>query len=264
MNFWSKGTAAIAKALRLDLTHSYLHYAKALSPLVSEGDRWLELGCGRQILAPWVLNPDAQIALASRASLLVGMDFDASILEHPLLQARVIGKGEELPFAAETFDLVTANMVFEHVQDPAQVLAEVRRVLNPGGRLLVHTPNYLSYMVLLASLVPDAIKRRVVWILEHRREEDIFPTLYRFNTVRRIRKLAAASGFEVESLRPNVSSCWFTAFGPVAWIECLWLKLLSVVGRGTLDAGLVVVLRRPVARERVAAPKKTVAGEIAA
>ena len=244
-NFWQEGTLTIAKALHLDMTHAQKHYARALSSLVTAGDKWLDIGCGRQILPAWVMNQERQRALASKASLLVGMDVDEAILKHPLLDARVIGKGEKLPFACETFDLLTANMVFEHVEEPAQVLREVCRVLKPGGRLLFHTPNYHYYLIALASLIPDSVKRRVIRFLEDREEKDIFPTLYRLNTMGRIRQVAGQCGLEVESIRAHVSAGEFYVLGPVAWAECLWLKLMSVVGRGTFDAGLVVTLRRP-------------------
>lgn len=234
----------------MDMTHAQKHYAQALSSLVAPGDKWLDIGCGHQILPSWVMNQNQQCELASRASLLVGTDLDGSILEHPLLDARVVGIGEQLPFAEETFDLLTANMVFEHVADPAQVLQEARRVLKRGGRLLFHTPNYHNYLVAVASLIPDFVKRRVIWLLEGRHEKDVFPTLYRFNTVRRIRQVARECGLEVEHLATHVSGGEFYVLGPVAWVECLWLKLVTVLGRGRFDAGLVVVLKRPPAAEK--------------
>ena len=49
-----------------------------------------------------------------------------------------------LPFADQSFDLVTCQTLLIHVKDPAGVLAEARRVLRPGGRLLVSEPNNLA------------------------------------------------------------------------------------------------------------------------
>lgn len=47
---------------------------------------------------------------------------------------------QHLPFAEGTFDLVIGNHVLEHVADVSQALAEVRRVLVPGGRFICQTP----------------------------------------------------------------------------------------------------------------------------
>lgn len=59
--------------------------------------------------------------------------------------------GEPLPFDAGTFDLVHIGDVIEHVLDPDFVLAEIRRVLRPDGRLVLTTPNlaYLPNRILL-------------------------------------------------------------------------------------------------------------------
>jgi SAM-dependent methyltransferase len=46
-----------------------------------------------------------------------------------------------IPFADETFDYITSNQVFEHVEDLDAVLAEIRRVLKPNGRLLSLFPD---------------------------------------------------------------------------------------------------------------------------
>jgi hypothetical protein len=111
----------------------------------------------------------------------------------------------------------------------------------------------------VAAAVPGFIKRRLVRFLEGRRDEDIFPTLYRLNTIRRIREAADACGFEAESIRTNASSGGFYALGPVAWLECVWRKLVSVIGRGAWDAGLIVTLRRPASPRTVGTPATTVA-----
>jgi SAM-dependent methyltransferase len=53
----------------------------------------------------------------------------------------VVGVGERLPFAADTFDFVLSNEVIEHVQDDARYAAEMVRVTRPGGRMVIFAPN---------------------------------------------------------------------------------------------------------------------------
>jgi SAM-dependent methyltransferase len=52
---------------------------------------------------------------------------------------------DELPFADESFDLVHANQVIEHVQDLDHFVTEIARVLRPGGRAIVCTENLASW-----------------------------------------------------------------------------------------------------------------------
>jgi SAM-dependent methyltransferase len=242
---WERGRAAIARALRLDLTHAQEHYARALAAALPAGGRWLDLGCGRQIVPQFAMGLDAQRALVARASLMIGLDVDSAIGQHPLLHGRVMGLGETLPFAARSFDLVTANVVVEHVADPKRFLGEIRRVLRPGGRFLFHTPNYTYYLTLIASVVPDAIKQRIVWMLERRNAADVFPTHYRMNTMKQVRALATACGFEVESLRVAGSVGSFGMMGPLGWLECIPLKLAASVAGGRWNSSLIASLRRP-------------------
>jgi SAM-dependent methyltransferase len=54
----------------------------------------------------------------------------------------VVGRLEELPWAEETFDLITCLDVIEHVPDDVEALVELRRVCRPGGWLLVTVPAY--------------------------------------------------------------------------------------------------------------------------
>ena len=49
----------------------------------------------------------------------------------------VLGKGEQIPFKANTFDLVIATGVFEYFPEPRVAAIEIHRVLKPGGHLMI-------------------------------------------------------------------------------------------------------------------------------
>jgi len=68
----------------------------------------------------------------------------------------------ELPFPDETFDLLLFTEVIEHLTYPQIMMAELARVLKPGGALIITTPNICSLGNRLATLLgTDKIFRRV-------------------------------------------------------------------------------------------------------
>jgi SAM-dependent methyltransferase len=235
----------LAQALNLDLTHAQNHYATFLRPYVTGGVNWLEVGCGRHIVPYWALSEAEQRKMVSLCAWLIGIDVDEAIREHRLLDARVIGLGGRLPFSDGVFDLVTANMVVEHVDDCPAFLADIFRILKPGGRFVFHTPNYWHYLVFLAGLVPDGIKGRIVWLLERRRETDLFRTYYRMNTVTQIQRLAAETGFAVEELRLVGSNGSFGRLGLLGALECFALKASTTLAGGRFQSNLLCALRKP-------------------
>jgi SAM-dependent methyltransferase len=97
---------------------------KALSSC--EG-RVLDIGCGMQ---PY------RHMLNERLVEYVGVDRVGE-----LTQPTLVGTAEALPVADATFDVVLCTMVLEHVIDPRRVLSEARRVLRPGGRLVLTVPS---------------------------------------------------------------------------------------------------------------------------
>ena len=79
-----------------------------------------------------------------------GVDFDPKAIENA--QARygssltlINTDLSQAHFPDDSFDVVTMSHVIEHVSDPVALLAEARRVLKPGGRLVVTTPNIQSF-----------------------------------------------------------------------------------------------------------------------
>jgi SAM-dependent methyltransferase len=74
-----------------------------------------------------------------------------------LVGIRAAADGPGLPFAGECFDVVVMSEVIEHLVDPDLALREARRVLAPGGTLLLSTPNLAAWfnrVLLLAGVQP--------------------------------------------------------------------------------------------------------------
>ncbi len=97
--------------------------------------RVLEIGCG----AGGMLKPLARFGDVHGID--VATDYVHACAEHKL--ARMLtGSGDALPFADQSFDVVALFDVIEHIPDERGTLAEVRRVLKPGGTVFLSVPAY--------------------------------------------------------------------------------------------------------------------------
>ena len=250
---FERGYYALQNRLLPGLRHPQYLYLDQLLELLPAGTRWLDLGCGHQIL-PWRMDLDEK-SIVERCALAVGADLDAgSLKNHESIRDRVLAKGEELPFPAGTFDLVTANMVVEHVHDPSGILKEIHRVLRPGGHFLFITPNRNSPYIRVAERTPERVKKTMVRIFERRAEADVFPTKYRMNTAADVRRFAAASGgFRVKRLEQRNSTAVTARLGPFAIPELLFLRLLQQDRFEDLRTILLVTLEKSQSGESLTA-----------
>ena len=69
------------------------------------------------------------------------LEHDRAIKAIPTATGIVEGVGETLPFPANTFNFAFSNEVIEHVLDDGRYAAEMVRVVNPGGRIIIFCPN---------------------------------------------------------------------------------------------------------------------------
>jgi len=107
----------------------------------------LDVGCG----AGYFLNMIREKYLEKGfAPLLAGVEISTYQLSYMIRRMQkegvlhaiaVHGNGEFLPFADESFDLITCSEVLEHIRNPVRALKEMGRILKPGGHLLLSTPS---------------------------------------------------------------------------------------------------------------------------
>jgi ubiquinone/menaquinone biosynthesis C-methylase UbiE len=109
-----------------------------LAAEIGPGDRVLDLGCGDGMRTG---------EIARRAQAVTGADVAETALRraqdrHPELDFAWVPSDGQLPFADNAFQAIWSSEVIEHVADTARWLSEARRVLAPGGRLLLTTPDH--------------------------------------------------------------------------------------------------------------------------
>ena len=131
----------------------------SLGPLYP-GETVLDIGCGAgvdSLTAAHLVGPGGRV---------MGIDVTFAMLQQARAHLARMGwqhvnfqeaEAEALPFPAAEFDVVISNGVFNLTIDKARALQETRRVLKPGGRLL------LADMVLVGALPPDRQDQIANW-----------------------------------------------------------------------------------------------------
>jgi len=230
------------KAIVPGLTSSQYCYYDKLRSLVP-GKVWLDLGCGHQVFADWMTKEQSEVIRSSAR--VYGIDLDwAGLRAHPGISNKVFGDLSSLPFKADSMDVVSANMVAEHLAAPETILGEIYRVLKPNGAFIFHTPNYRGWAIRLGSRIPDSLKRKLIWFFERRREEDVFHTHYRMNTESTIRQLAKERDFIVEDVTMVSTSALTAMLGPVVVGELLYIRYLQHPSHANSRSNLVAILRK--------------------
>lgn len=109
---------------------------------LQDGSKVLDIGCG----PGWFWGAVAD-ALPARIELTLA-DYSPGMVEEAVERCQAIGKWQvngleadaaKLPFADASFDVVVAMHMLYHVPDPAVAIAEMHRVLRPGGQIVVTT-----------------------------------------------------------------------------------------------------------------------------
>lgn len=158
----------------------------------------LDLGAGRGLLAHYHVPAIRSLCtLRGKVHEVVGVDIDPAVKTNPSLDRALIYNGKTIPLSDNSIDLVVSDHTFEHLDDPRSVAAEISRVLKPGGWVCARTPYLFSLLVLVSSIAPNRMHAGMLKKIQPQRKEiDVFPTRYRLNTFRALRRFFPASSWE--------------------------------------------------------------------
>jgi len=214
-------------AHRVDLRESRLRKLIALLAAERPG-RLLDVGCAAGELAAEAI---------ARGWRVDGMEREPALAE----AARALGvavhvgdfDGGRWPWPSAAFDAAVAGEVIEHLVDTDQFLAELARVVRPGGALIVTTPNLAS----LENRVRLLLGRYPMW-MDHRVEG---AGHLRYYTPRVLKTQLQAHGFRVERHVGN-----WVPLVPQRWADDRRFPWLAVTGDWfpSLAMGILMKARR--------------------
>ena len=168
-------------------------YRDMIRKHVRPGQRVFDAGCGRSMTFCKEF-PDA--------TMVIGADLEKNLqTSNTTLPFGVTADLGRLPFRSAYFDLLICRSVVEHLQNPSQVFREFNRVLVNGGKVILITPNKYDYVSLLAACTPYWFHRYIVSRIFQGSADDVFPTLYRANTIAALRTALKSAGFKELEMR---------------------------------------------------------------
>ena len=158
----------------------------------------------------------------------VAVDVDQDVLENPWVDRAVVYDGGRLPFPDASFDMSCSQSVIEHLADPAHTFAEL------AVGLKVRTKHAHADVLRFTTGRP---------------ERDVFPTFYRANTRRRLRKLLTAAGFIEAELHVHLRGAGYLEFSlPTYLVGVLYERIVNA-------SGLLEDLRGAIVGDFIRAPR---------
>jgi ubiquinone/menaquinone biosynthesis C-methylase UbiE len=168
---------------------------------------------------------------------------ETALKSNTFIENKFVAFAERLPFPDNKFDLITSEWVFEHIRDAESVMAEVARVLRPGGKLIFLTPNALNYNTWLIRLIPNKLHAWFTKKLYNRLESDTYPTKYNLNSYGKIRSLSRKRNMEVVECIFNEDPS-YTSFNKVTFFVSVTVDTLFALILPKSQVHIICVLKK--------------------
>lgn len=150
---------------------------------------------------------------------------------------------ESLPFEDDYFDMIISRDVCEHLAKPLEIFGELKRVLKPGGKIIMITPNKYSYSSVISALLPTSFKKSYLRRFFGEKVYDNFPTFYLCNTKQQIRRIARKSGLIFRKLLAISHPPYYLMFSAILLRMAIsYDKVISRLGWYWLQSSFLFVL----------------------
>ena len=221
-----------AAVLRSHTWRTAQNSAAYLLPELKPGQELLDVGCG-----PGTITADlAELVTPGRVT---GLENAPGVLEQAARHAAEqgvtnvafeVGDVHALPFADDSFDVVHAHQVLQHVADPVQALREMRRVCRPGGVVAARDSDYSAFF--WYPEVPDLTEWQQLYCAVAR-DNGGEP-----NAGRRMRAWAREAGFT--DITATASTWCYTGEVERGWWGGLWSERIvtAPLSERAIESGL--------------------------
>ncbi|KAK0446762.1 methyltransferase type 11 [Armillaria borealis] len=219
--------------LRAHQSRTAQNSAAYLLPSLRPDMTILDVGCG-----PGTITAD--FAALVYQGHVVALDITEVVVEHARIHAEQrgldnitfqVGSVLKLPFQDDTFDVVHAHQVIQHISDPINALREMRRVTKDGGIVAVRSSD-----VSATAWYPDVegLNQSQSLYMTEARSLGVEP-----NAGRRLHSWAKKAGFRTDQLSLSTSTTLYSTVEEVAWWSGLWAEriLKSSFAETTIQGG---------------------------
>jgi ubiquinone/menaquinone biosynthesis C-methylase UbiE len=162
-----------------------------INSLVSKDITLLDLGAGR---AAWFEDDKCDTRrsirlLKGKVKKVIASDVDEAVLKNRASDEQLLMKNGTLNIPDNSVDLIIADYVLEHIDDPKKFVGQIDRCLKNRGWFCARTPHKYSYVALAASIVPNSLHSKFLNKIQPKNKEfDNFPTKYKMNSLSDIKK----------------------------------------------------------------------------
>jgi SAM-dependent methyltransferase len=156
-----------------------------VNSLINKDSIVLDLGAGR---ASWFEDDNCQTRksirlLKGKVKQVIAADVDEAVLSNKASDKQLVIKENEIGIQPNSVDVIIADYVLEHIENPLAFYEQINVCLKSGGWFCARTPHSYSYVALAARLLPESSLK---FVQPNRKEIDIFPTRYKMNTLKDI------------------------------------------------------------------------------
>ncbi|MGC9349966.1 MAG: class I SAM-dependent methyltransferase [Anaerolineae bacterium] len=211
-------------------------YHDLVDERVTEETTILDVGCGQMSLAADTMQG---------ARTVVGIDLDlAALRRNQTVTYAILADAERLPFADHSFDLITSQWAFEHLERPSVVLRDAARVMQRGASMVLFTTNARNILPVFSRAVPPQVQEALIARLLRRPTGETHPTHYRANTAAAIKRLAQHAGLSLKQIT-YVGNPFYFAFSIIPFFfAMLFEKATDLRPLHVLKFYLLAVLQK--------------------